>query len=63
MCMITLYSGSVKEENKLAEKVTRYSLDISNKKLTVFPMLKEPQVFEVDKSISWDESDDSMVIE
>ncbi len=63
MCMVTLYRGSVKEENKLAEKVTRYSLNISNKKLTVHPMLKEPQVFEIEKNISWDEANDSMIIE
>ncbi len=63
MCMITLYRGSVEEKNKLAEKITRYSLDIPAGRLTVHPMLKEPQEFEINRGISWDESNDAMVIE
>jgi len=63
MCMITLYRGSVEEENKLAENISRYSLDLAAGKLTVYPMLKDPLEFEIAKGISWDESNDSMVIE
>lgn len=63
MCMVTLYRGSVEEENKLAEKVTRYSLDLASGKLTVHPMLEEPKEFEIRKGVKWDESNDAMVIE
>jgi len=63
MCMITLYRGSVKEENKLAESVAKYSIDLDARKLTVYPMLKEPQEFEIKKNIAWDETNDSMIIE
>ena len=62
MCMITLYKGSVAEENKLAENISRYSLDVANNKLTVYPMLKDPLEFDISKGVSWDESNDSMVI-
>jgi len=63
MCMVTVYKSSVNEENKLAEKVTRYSLDLSSKKLTVYPMLEEPREFEITRGVSWDESNDSMIID
>jgi hypothetical protein len=63
MCMITVYKGSVSEENKLAESVSRYSLDLAAAKLTVYPMLKEPQEFKINNSVSWDESNDSMIID
>lgn len=63
MCMITLYRGSVQEENKIAEKVASYKLDIASGKLIVYPMLQEPQEFTINKGISWDESNDSMIIE
>jgi hypothetical protein len=63
MCMITVYKGSIKEENKMAENVSKYSLDLDTGKLTIYPMLKEPQEFKITKGVSWDESNDSMVIE
>ncbi|MFO7952292.1 MAG: hypothetical protein R6U91_05755 [Bacillota bacterium] len=63
MCMITLYKGSMEEKNKLEENISRYSLDVENKKLKVYPMLKEPIEFDISKGVSWDESNDSMVIE
>ncbi len=63
MCMITLYKGSVEEENKLAENISRYSFDLTKGKLTVYPMLKEPQEFDISRGLSWDESNDSMIIE
>ncbi len=63
MCMITLYKGSMDEENKIADNITRYTLDLEAKKLKVYPMLKEPQEFSIDKGLSWDESSDSMIIE
>ncbi len=63
MCMVTVYKSSVNEENKVAEKVTRYTLDLLSKKLTVHPMLEEQREFEITKGVSWDESNDSMIIE
>lgn len=63
MCKVTLYKGSVKEENKLVEDVSRYSLDLESGKLTVYPLLENPREFKVSKGISWDESNDSMIIE
>ncbi len=63
MCMITLYRGSVEEENKLAENISRYSFDLTRGKLTVYPMLKESQEYDISKGLSWDESNDSMIIE
>jgi hypothetical protein len=61
--MVTVYKGSIKEENKMAENVSKYSLDLDTGKLTIYPMLKEPQEFKVTKGVSWDESNDSMIIE
>jgi len=63
MCMITLYKGTLDEENKIADNITRYTLDLEAKKLKVYPMLKEPQEFSIDKGLSWDESSDSMIME
>ncbi len=63
MCMITVYKGSIKEENKMAENVSKYSLDLDTGKLIIYPMLKEPQEFKIAKGVSWDESNDSMIIE
>ena len=63
MCMITVYKGSIKEENKMAENITKYKLDLDTGKLTVYQMLKEPREFQITKSVSWDESNDSMIIE
>lgn len=63
MCMVTLYKGSIKEENKILGEIERYTFDMATGKLTVYPMLKEPQEFKITKSISWNESNDSMVIE
>lgn len=63
MCMITVYKGSIKEENKIAENISRYSLDLDTGKLIVYQMLKEPQEFKVAKGVRWDESNDSMIIE
>jgi len=63
MCMITLYKGSLNEDNKIADNITRYSLDLERRKIKVYPMLKEPQEYSIEKGLSWDESNDSMVIE
>ena len=63
MCMISLYKGSAEEENKIADNITKYTLDLEAKILKVYPMLKEPQEFSIDKGLSWDESNDSMIIE
>ena len=63
MCILTLYKGSIKEENKLVGDIAKYTLDLATGKLTVYPMLKEPQEFKITRGVSWDESNDSMVIE
>lgn len=63
MCMITVYKGSIKDENKMAENVEKYSLDLSSGKLILYPMMSDPQEFEITKSVSWDESNDTMVFE
>jgi len=63
MCMITLYKGSMEEENKIADNITRYTLDLDKKKIKVYPMLNEPQEFTIEKGLTWDESNDSMIIE
>ncbi|NLJ56593.1 MAG: hypothetical protein GX334_06040 [Firmicutes bacterium] len=63
MCMITVYKGSIKDENKMAENVEKYSLDLGSGKLILYPMLNDPQEFEITKGISWDESSDTMIFE
>ena len=63
MCMITIYKGSIGEENKIADEVTRYSLELATGKMTIYPMLKQPQELKVTRIISWDESNDTMVID
>jgi hypothetical protein len=63
MCMITVYKGSIKEENKIAGDIERYTFDLASGKLTVYPMLKEPQEFNITKGLSWDESNDSVIFE
>ncbi|OPL11563.1 MAG: hypothetical protein AVO34_08420 [Firmicutes bacterium ML8_F2] len=63
MCMITVYKGEMSEENKLVDNVSRYTLDLAEGRLTVFPMLREPQEFKINKNVSWDESNDSMIID
>jgi len=63
MCMITLYKGNMEDENKIADNITKYSLDLDAKKIKVYPMLKEPQEFTIEKGLTWDESNDSMIIE
>jgi hypothetical protein len=47
----------------MAENITKYKLDLDTGKLTVYQMLKEPREFQITKSVSWDESNDSMIIE
>jgi len=61
--MVTLYKGSVKEENKVMGDIEKYTLDLASGELTVYPMLKEAQVFKITSHISWDESSDSMIID
>ncbi len=63
MCMVTLYKGSVEEKNKIMGDIEKYSLDLASGELTVYPMLKEAQVFKITRSVSWDESNDSMIID
>lgn len=63
MCMITLYRGSVKEENKIMGEIEKYSLDLAKGELTVYPMLKEALVVKITGSLSWDESNDSMIVD
>lgn len=63
MCMITLYKETMSDQNKLAEKISRYKLDLADKTLTIYPLLQEPQEFKINRSVSWDESNDSMIID
>lgn len=63
MCMITLYKGSVEEKNKIMGDIEKYTLDLASGELTVYPMLKEAQVLKITRSVSWDESNDSMIID
>ena len=63
LCMVTLYRGSVKEENKVMGDIEKYTLDLASGELTVYPMLKEAQVFKINRTVSWDESNDSMIID
>ena len=63
MCMVTLYKNSVNEENKIMGDIERYKFDMASGKLIVYPMLKDPQEFKITKGISWDEKNDSMIIE
>ena len=63
MCMITLYRDSIKEENKIADDISRYTLELAADELTVYPIFKDPLEFNINEGISWDESSDSMVIE
>lgn len=63
MCMVTLYRGSVKEENKVMGDIEKYTLDLASGELTVYPMLKEAQMFKIASRISWDASRDSMIID
>jgi hypothetical protein len=61
--MITLYQGSVAEKNKIMGDIEKYTLDLASGELTVYPMLKEAQVFKITRTVSWDESSDSMIID
>jgi hypothetical protein len=61
--MITIYKDSIKDENKLADNVSKYSLDLDTGKLIAYQMLKEPQEFKITKGVTWDESNDTMIIE
>ncbi len=63
MCMITLYKETVSDKNKLADKISRYKLDLADGTLTIYPLLQDPQEFKISRSISWDESNDSMIID
>lgn len=63
MCMITLYKETVSDKNKLADKISRYKLDLADRTLTIYPLLQEPKEFKINRSISWDESNDSMIID
>ncbi|MGI5823081.1 MAG: hypothetical protein ACOX6Z_03980 [Dethiobacteria bacterium] len=63
MCMITVYKGSIKDENKIAENVDKYSLDLKSGKLTLYSIMDDPREFEITKSVSWDERNDTMIFE
>ena len=65
MCVIKIYIGEKKEENKVMEEVASYEINFKDKCLDAHPILGESKIFkfaEIDK-IKWDEQDDSLVIE
>lgn len=65
MCVVKIYIGEKKEENKVMEEVASYEFNVKDKSLDAHPVLGESKKFEfknIDK-IKWDEQDDSLVIE
>jgi len=65
MCVVKIYIGSKKEENKVMEEVSDYELNYKDKTLDAYPVLGESRKFKfknIDK-IKWSEQDDSLVIE
>lgn len=65
MCLVKIYLGEKKEENKIVEEVASYEINLKDKVLDTSPVLGEGKKFEfksIDK-IRWSEQDDSLVIE
>ena len=65
MCVVKIYLGEKKEENKVMEEVASYEFNLKDKSLYAHPVLGESKKFElknIDKII-WSEKDDSLVVE
>ena len=65
MCVVKIYIGEKKEENKVMEEVLSYEFNLKDKSLDAYPVLGESKRFEfknIDRII-WSEKDDSLVIE
>ena len=65
MCVVKIYIGEKKEDNKVMEEVARYELNFKDKILDAHPVLGESKSFKFQDidTIKWDEQDDSLVIE
>jgi len=64
MCVLKIYIGSKKEENKVMEEVSGYEINFADKTLDAYPVLGESRKFkfkDIDK-VKWSEQDDSLVI-
>ena len=65
MCVVKIYIGEKKEENKVMEEVANYEINFKDKILDAHPVLGESKKFDfknIDRII-WSEKDDSLVIE
>jgi hypothetical protein len=65
MCVVKIYIGEKKEENKVMEEVASYEINLKDKSLDAHPVLGESKKFDfknIDRII-WSEKDDSLVIE
>ncbi len=65
MCVVKIYIGEKKEENKVMEEVASYEFNLGDKSLEAYPVLGESKRVEfknIDRII-WSEKDDSLVIE
>ena len=65
MCVVKIYIGEKKEENKVMQEVASYEFDFKEKSLYAHPVLGESKKFEFKdiNRIKWSEQDDSLVIE
>ena len=65
MCVVKIYIGEKKEENKVMEDVASYEFSIKDKSLTAHPILGESKKFDFKdiEKIKWAEQDDSLLIE
>ena len=65
MCVVKIYIGEKKEENKVMEEVVSYEFNLRDKSLDAHPVLGESKRFELKNidRIIWSEKDDSLVIE
>ena len=60
MCQITIY----KDEKKLMEEVTEFTLDVEKRTLTAYSLSTgEKKEFAPVKKVTWIELDDSLTIE
>jgi len=65
MCVVKIYIGEKKEDNKVMEEVASYELNFKDKILDAHPVLGESKSFKFQDidTIKWDEQNDSLVIE
>lgn len=65
MCVVKIFIGKKKEENKVMEEVASYEINFKDKSLEAYPVLGESKKFKLRdiEMIKWSEKDDSLVIE